>query len=345
MTRRQVSLAVLAVLILTLVLVAPDVLLIIFAGLLFAVFLNAGGSFFARHSGLGTGLGVAAFGLTIIVVFAALFTWFAPSIARQFEELVAQVPTAFAEVEERIRDLPWGDRLLSRASPAGLFSSEGTQAATIAVSSTFGALGNFVIIVFIGIYGAVAPETYRHGIVELLAPSLRPRARVVLRHVAHTLRDWLTAQLMAMTIVGLLTGLGLWFAGIPLAFLLGLIAALLAFIPNIGPIIAAAPAVLLAIPEGASMVLLVVAIYLGVQTLESYIITPLIQQEKVSLPPALIISMQLLLGVLFGLLGLALATPLAAAGLALTREVYVRNYLDRERASAHGKVQETTDGD
>jgi predicted PurR-regulated permease PerM len=156
----------------------------------------------------------------------------------------------------------------------------------------------------------------------------------VLTKAAATLSNWLAAQLMAMAVVGVLTGLGLWLIGIPLAFLLGLIAALLAFIPNIGPVIAAVPAILLAFPEGIITVSLVVGVYIFVQTLESYIITPLIQQEKVSLPPAFIIAVQLLLGVLFGLLGLALATPLAALGLTLVRELYVGDYLARE--GVHG---------
>lgn len=118
----------------------------------------------------------------------------------------------------------------------------------------------------------------------------------------------------------------------PLAFALGLIAGLLAFIPNIGPVIAIAPALLLALPEGRTTLLIVLAIYIGVQALESYAITPLIQQEKVSLPPALIIAVQLLFGVLFGLLGLALATPIAAALMTVINLVYVRDYLDRETA-------------
>ena len=126
-----------------------------------------------------------------------------------------------------------------------------------------------------------------------------------------------------MAIVGVLTAAGLWMIGIPLAFLLGLIAALLAFIPNIGPVIAAVPALLLAFGQGTTAMLLVGAVYLVVQTLESYVITPVIQQQKVALPPALIIAMQVLFGVLFGIAGLALATPLAALGLTLVREIYV----------------------
>src|SRR5690606_44568 len=124
-------------------------------------------------------------------------------------------------------------------------------------------------------------------------------------------------QLISMTVVGVLTGAGLWLLGLPLAFILGALAALLAFIPNIGPVLAAVPAVLLALADGPTTVLWVIGIYVGVQAVESYLITPVVQQESVSLPPALTISFQLLMGVLYGILGLALATPLAALGLAL----------------------------
>jgi predicted PurR-regulated permease PerM len=175
-----------------------------------------------------------------------------------------------------------------------------------------------------GLFGLVQRLTL------LLAPSIRSRGDQVLRASARTLRNWLVAQLIAMSAVGTLTALGLWLAGVPLAFALGLIAGLLAFIPNIGPIIAIAPALLLAFPEGLTTLLVVLAIYIGVQALESYVITPLLQQEKVSLPPALVISTQLLFGVLFGILGLMLATPIAALTMTVVKLIYVEDYLERE---------------
>lgn len=330
MQRRHVSLAVLAAIFIIFLVLAPDVLLIVFAGVLFAVFLHGGGDWIARKFGLPYGAGVGIFATVIVLLLVGAISAFAPAMSDQFEELTRQVPEAADNLRERVEEYSWGERLMERASPEGLFSSEGRSAAATAVSSTFGALGNAVIILFIGLYGALAPSTYRGGVTTLIAPSLRERANEVLDRIGQTLRDWLTAQLMAMAVVGVLTGVGLWLIGIPLAFLLGLIAALLAFIPNIGPVIAAAPAVLLAVPDGLTVTLLVVGVYLAVQTIESYVITPLIQQEKVSLPPALIISAQLLLGVLFGLIGLALATPIAAVLMTLTREVYVKDYLDRE---------------
>lgn len=346
MQRRHVSLAAVATIFIILLVLAPHVLLIVFAAILFAVFLHGGGDWIARKSGLPHGAGVGVFALVIVLLLVGAISAFAPAMSDQFDELTRQVPEAADNLRERVEDYSWGERLMERASPEGLFSSEGRSAAATAVTSTFGALGNAVIILFIGLYGAIAPSTYRSGVIALVAPSVRQRADEVLDAIGQTLRDWLAAQLMAMTVVGVLTGIGLWLIGIPLAFLLGLIAALFAFIPNIGPVIAAAPAVLLAIPEGLTVTLLVIGVYLAVQTIESYVITPLIQQEKVSLPPALIISAQLLLGVLFGLIGLALATPITAVLMTFTREVYVKDYLDREATTgaAEATSEKSTHG-
>ena len=224
-------------------------------------------------------------------------------------------------------------------SPLKSLSDLGSRSAAIsAVSSTFGALGTFAIVLVIGIYGALDPRTYRRGFKLLLAPSIRPRGDQVVQACARTLRDWLVAQLLAMSAVGILTALGLWLAGVPLALALGLIAGLLAFVPNIGPIIAIVPALLMAFPEGVTTLLIVLVNYMGVQALESYIITPLVQQEKVSLPPVLVISTQLLFGVLFGILGLMLASPIAAVAMTVIRHVYVEDYLEHESPDSPRRV-------
>jgi predicted PurR-regulated permease PerM len=330
MTPRRISLLVLMAGLAALVFVAPDVLLIVFAGILLAVLLHGGGSWIATRLGIRDGWGVGLFLLGVIVAFAAFGVGIAPAVAEQIDELTRRIPEAFDTLRERVERYSWGPSLLDHLTPATF--AEGRTAAMSAVSSTFGALGNAVIILFIGLYGALDPGVYKRGLTMLLAPSMQERGDEVLRAAGATLRNWLTAQLLAMTVVGMLTGLGLWLAGVPLAFALGLIAGLLAFIPNIGPIIAIAPALLLALPEGRTTLLIVLAVYLGVQALESYVITPLIQQEKVSLPPALVIAAQLLFGVLFGILGLALATPIAAVVMTIVGMVYVQSYLDRERS-------------
>lgn len=313
-----------------LLLLAPDVLLVIFAGGLLAVLLHGQGHWIAAKLGIADGWGIAIFLLGIAGAFAGLGAIVAPSIAEQIDELAIRLPEALETLRERIEGYSWGPQLLERLTPQSFPSPDSGSAAMSAVSSTFGALGNIVIILFIGIYGALDPSAYRRGFIALLAPSLRARSEEVLHATAATLGNWLSAQLMAMTVVGILTAFGLWISGVPLALALGLIAGILAFVPNIGPVIAIVPALLLAFPEGQSALVAVLAIYLGVQALESYVITPLIQQEKVSLPPAFVIAVQLLFGTLFGILGLALATPIAAAVMTFIRLVYVRDYLEQQ---------------
>lgn len=331
MNRRHISIAVIALVIVLLFVFVPNVVLVVFAGVLVGAMLHGGGRWIGRKLGLRTGIGIAALIVLVLLGFGLIGTSTASAIAEQFDELVRELPRALETVTGRIEQYDWANRVLERAIP-GFFSAEGGRAASYAVTSTFGALGSLVIILFVGIYLAIDPDLYERGIINLLAPSARPRGREVLARCASTLQNWLAAQLMAMTLVGSLTALGLWAVGVPLAVILGLIAGLLAFIPNIGPVIAILPALILAFPEGWQMLLWVLAVYLSVQALESYVITPLIQQEKVSMPPALVIGVQLLFGVMFGFLGLALAMPLAALGKTLTEELYIKDYLERENS-------------
>lgn len=330
MERWKISLAVVCAVMAFLVYVVPSVVLVAFSGMLVAALLDGGGREIGRRLNIGRGWGIATVVVLIIGGFTAVSGFAATAIIGQFNELVSELPNAVESVRERISDYDWAESLLDRANPEGLLGGEGSRMASGAVSSTFGALGNLVVILFIGLYIAINPGLYRRGAVSLFAPSLQPRANEVLIKCANTLKQWLVAQLIAMAVVGILTGLGLILIGLPLAFILGVIAGLLAFIPNIGPLLALMPAVLLAIAEEPSMVLWVLAVYLSVQALESYLITPMIQQEKVNLPPAFLIGMQLLFGVMFGLLGLALAMPLTALLMTLTREVYIDDYLEHE---------------
>jgi predicted PurR-regulated permease PerM len=327
---RPVSIALVFAAVLLLLVMMPATLLMIFAGGLLAILFRMCGVRIARLLSIAPGWGVAIFLLVFLAIVTAFGFYVAPAIADQAEELWQQVPTAVQGLRERLEAYAWGRQLLQRLEEGGLISSASGGAATQAVSSAFGYLGNTVLLLFIALYGAFDPATYRKGFIKLFAPSARAKAERVLDNSVKTLESWLMAQLISMTVVGVLTGLGLWFIGIPLALLLGLIAGLLAFIPNVGPVLAATPGLLLAVPEGLHSVLLVLGVYLAVQMLESYVVTPIIQQEKVSLPPVLVISTQLMFASLFGLIGLALATPLTALIMQLVSELYVDDYLEKE---------------
>lgn len=339
MSRHTVSLLVVAAALLLLITAVPDVLLLVFAGILIAVFLHGGGGWIAARLHIGDRWGVLIFLPLLAVALFGVGTAAAPAISAQIDEFVRLIPEVVESAVDRIESYSWGPAALRSINPEALTSGmAGT--ATTAVTSTLGALGSFVLILFIGLYVALTPDTYRRGVRALFAPDLRAQADRVLAVLARTLRQWLGAQLMAMAAVGVLTGLGLWVLGVPLALLLGLIAALLTFIPNIGPVLAAVPAVLLALPQGLSMVAWVIALYVVVQSIEGYLITPLLQQDRVSLPPALTIGTQLLFWVLFGIVGLALATPIAAVGLVLVRVLYVEAYLEHDREAVVREVEE-----
>jgi predicted PurR-regulated permease PerM len=134
-----------------------------------------------------------------------------------------------------------------------------------------------------------------------------------------------------MMTIGVLTTLGLWVLGIDLALVLGVLAALLSFIPNIGPLIALIPAALIGLFGGPDMLLYVIALYAGIQMVESYVLTPVLQQSMVDLPPARTLGMQVVLGVLAGALGLILAAPLTAVAMVVVSMWYVQDVLGDRR--------------
>ncbi|HSI91810.1 MAG TPA: AI-2E family transporter, partial [Adhaeribacter sp.] len=171
----------------------------------------------------------------------------------------------------------------------------------------------------------------KHGFIKLFTPRYRNRIAAVLDKCFHTLSSWLVARSITMVIVGVATGIGLSLLGMPLPFVLAIIAALLNFVPNVGPIIAAIPALLLAFMQGTDQVLYVALLYLGIQSLEGYVLTPLLDKKFVSIPPAMDLFGLVLLGLLAGIGGVFLASPLMAVLIVIVNELYVKDYLEGKR--------------
>ena len=334
LSRPVVSGLVLAAVFLVLAVLAADVLLILFASILVATLLHGGSKWIAQHTRLPFGVALAVFTVAIVAGILSLGVIAAPVLSQQAEQLWQQVPAALSRLRGMIEGESWGRALLSQVSLEGLANpSSGSIIAGRAgsvVASTFGAAGNFAIICVVGVFLAADPGAYRCGIIALVAPSGRDRAEAVLNQLGATMRAWLLAQLLAMAVIGVLTATGLWLLSVPLAVVLGVIAALFTFIPNLGPILAAAPAVLLGFAVSPVQGAYVAALYVGVQIVEGNVTTPLIQQHTIALPPALIIAAQLLMAGSFGLLGLALATPLLAVVITLTQLLYVNGFLGSE---------------
>jgi predicted PurR-regulated permease PerM len=187
-----------------------------------------------------------------------------------------------------------------------------------------------LIVVVLGLYFAADPDKYINGTARLFPREHRDDVFEVFGRLGHALRWWLLGRLAAMLIVGLLTGIGLALWGVPFAFILGLLAAILDFVPNIGPLIAAIPAIMVGMSQGGSTVIFLIVLYLVVQGLEGYLIAPYIQQRTVSMPPALLLTAQLVMGTGLGILGLLLASPLTVVGMVLVQMLNMRNVLGED---------------
>jgi len=180
------------------------------------------------------------------------------------------------------------------------------------VASTVGAVGNFFIVVFLGLTFAAQPSVYRNGLLYLAPAAHRARAVVIVDRIGETLERWLIAQIITMAAVFVVTWLGLAVIGIPGSFILGIQAGLLAFIPTIGALIAGLIVVLASLASGWVTAASAFGLFLGVHALESYILTPMLQRQALDIPPATLFALQILLGTVFGIWGIALALPLIA---------------------------------
>ena len=177
---------------------------------------------------------------------------------------------------------------------------------------TIGAVGNIFIVLFLGMAFAAQPSVYREGLLFLTPARHRSRATLIIDRISETLERWLIAQMIVMLTVGVVTWIGLLLIGIPGSFILGIQAGLLAFIPTVGAIIAGVVVVLASLASGWVAALSAFLLFLGVHGMESYVLTPLLQRQALDIPPATLFAFQILLGVVFGIWGLALALPLVA---------------------------------
>lgn len=332
-TRRVlITVAIVAAVIILLLLLwtIADTLLVIFGGILLAIFLRSLSDRVTNYTRLSNGWSLALVGLGLIGLIGVGSWLLTPDVFNQFDRLLEELPRAFDQIEGYVAEAEVGRQLLDAMPDGNQFLPDGSNLVSRAagvLSTTMGQITNVVIIIITGIYLAVAPDLYRKGLLRLIPQAKRPRVSQVITNVVHTLQRWLVGRLISMVIIGLLTTVSLWLLGMPVALSLGLFAGIVTFVPYIGPIIAVVPAILLALLQGPTMVLYVLLLYGGIQFVESYFLTPLVQQEAVSVPPVLTISGQVMLGVLFGTLGLVFATPLMAAIMVLVKRFYVEDTL------------------
>lgn len=318
-----------AVILLSLIVAAPDVFLLVFSGILVAVLLRSLSNWVASHTPLSEKGSLAAVILLIIALFGLLGWSLAPEVSRQVDQLFQNLPKMAEQAKERLSEYSWGRQLFSQPEGAGpMAGSSGwiTRAAGI-FSTTLGLLASLIIVLFTGLHMAIDPASYRNGVMRLFPMAKRDRIREVLDQIGESLRWWMIARMIAMVVIGVLTTGGLLFLGVQPALALGVAAGILNFVPYLGPFLAVVPAVLIAAGQGTDKLVSVALLYLVVQWIDNYFVTPTVEKRAVHLPPALTVSVQLLLGVLVGALGVMLASPLTACVLVIIKLLYVEDAL------------------
>ena len=332
-TRRVWKIAAIAALVVASFLVlcyAPEAALLVFAAVWFGSALRHPSAKLGDKLGMSTNIGLTLVVTAIVTALLAAVLLAGWRVSGRVDQLVENLSTARGSVEQRLRENGMGGVVDAVPDPikivGGLMGSGGSAGGSatqrvLTAPLTFSVYALFIF--FTGLFLAIAPREYRDGAVNLFPDHQREKLRGVMDTAGDALWSWTKARAVAMAITGILTGLALWALSIPMAFTLAVLTALLVFIPNIGAVLAAIPPLLLAFgPEQSALTpLWVLLAYVGVQLVESYIITPNVIREGTGVPPALVITAQLVFGILFGALGVLFATPIV-----LVTMIFVTRY-------------------
>jgi predicted PurR-regulated permease PerM len=305
-----------------------DAIVIAFGGIVLASVLLSMSTPLARATGIRP-----KWSLILVVVglfgVAALLSWlFGNELAGEMAELQRRLPAAGEEFVVWLNQSAAGRVVVDAIKESGVNAEALTQASAV-VAAMLGAAANLLLIAFLAIYFASDPSLYSNGALRLVPPSRRLQLKEALDEAGVALRKWVVAQAIAMVAVGAMTGATLGLMGVPLALSLGVTAGVMEFIPVIGPILAAIPAILLAFAKGPEMAFYVALVYIVVQQIESNIITPLVQRWAVKLPPVMGLLAIVACGLLFGVLGVVFAMPIAVVVMVLVKKLYVEDTLEK----------------
>ena len=302
-----------------------DVLLLGFGGVLVAVLLRHLAKGLSRWTRLPVGAALAAVVLGLALMAVLFITSVGPRVAEQFEQLWQALPQALERFRSLVARYDWGRDLLATGGQPRAGTLLGM--ATGLLGTVFNALTDALLVLVVALFLAADPASYRHGLLRLAPPARRPRATEILDALDAGLWRWILGQSTAMLCVGAITAAGLTLLGIPLALALGILAGLLNFVPYLGPILSGGPAVLIAFTQSPADALNTLLLFVAIQNLEGYVLTPMLQRRAVSIPPALGILAIVGLSALFGTYGVLFATPLLLVVMILVRMLYVEDAL------------------
>lgn len=297
-----------------------DLLLLIFFAILVAITLHALAQPVAHVTRMPPHVALIVTAITVAVSFGLVFYLFGSLIQAQITELVERLPDAWASLRDRF-ELQQIEKSVMEQAKNNVPTGEALLTAVRGLTSN---VANLLVGIFLvvagGLYMAIQPHLYLNGLVALFPEENQEAARARFEAAGVALRLFLKAQLLAMVVVGLATGIGLWIIGVPSAFALGLFAGLAEFVPMVGPVASAIPALLLAATVGFETTMWTLLLVVVVQQMEGNVLTPLLQQQIVALPAAVALFAVVAFATLFGMMGVVLATPLTVLIFALVRD-------------------------
>lgn len=306
-----------------------NLLLLAFAGILLAVILRAITSWIERHTRLNGAIAYAATIFLLGAIAVGLGILLAPRMVTQLSEVARTMPQSLRRLEAPLERTAAGRDVLHAAQRILRGSGAESHLSQMA-SAVTGAITDLVLVVVIGFFAALSPRGYREGVLLLLPESRRPRARQIAGEMEHQLKWWLLGQMVPMVVLGIASAIGLWVLGVQLPWTLGLLTGLAVFLPYAGTILAGIPSVLMGLEKSPHTAIYVLILYTLLHVAEGYFLTPLVQRRAVRLPPVLTVLVQYFLWTVAGILGLAMAAPLAGAGIVLVKELYLHVPPDQE---------------
>lgn len=315
--------------------VAFDILLMVLAGALIAVYFHGLGDAIQRRTKLKRRPAMIISILSTLILTVALFWFMGTKIQQQVAELSNTLPHTISNAQAKLSQTSAGQKVLQSIS--GINSQKLMSTVQGFFSTTFGVLGDMYIILFLGIFFTSNPSLYKDGILVLVPHDKKELGKCIMDRVSLSLKGWLKGTLFSMLCVTILIGTALTIVGVPVALILALITGLLEMVPSIGSLVAMIPGVLLALTVSTNMGIVVALIYIVSQTIVANIVTPLIQKKMTNLPPALTLISQLIMGTVSGALGIILAIPLLAIAIILIDELYVKKI-------AHNDAEEVEKG-
>jgi len=304
-----------------------DVLVLLFGAILVATIFRAVASPFQKYLHLPERLAVAAAVILLVALVAGTVVVMGAKMSAQSQALANLLPKAARIVDVRMSSMGLGHPVEQLIGSLGSGELVGANIRGFVSSATMG-VASFLIVFFGGIFLAAQPRLYGIGFIKLIPPARRRVVADAMEDSERALRLWLKGQLWAMIIIFLVTWLGLQFIGVPSALVLGLISGVFEFIPYAGAITASIPAILIGLAQGPETAVWVVALYVIVHHVEAYVIQPVIQQFAVEIPAVITLFCLLAFGLLFGIIGILLAAPLAVVSYVLVKRLYVIEALD-----------------